>query len=61
MGCFSSNCINKTSAGGQLEQPSEVNNSTMTGFFSPSVGGVASFIQASDSAEETDCEIESRN
>jgi hypothetical protein len=35
MGCASSNLASRASAGGQLEQPSEVNSSTITGMRAP--------------------------
>ena len=42
-GCFCFNSIKSRSAGGQLEHPSEVNNSTSTGVRGP-LGGCAWFL-----------------
>src|SRR5580698_11063464 len=42
-GCCCSNCCSNVSAGGQVEQPSEVNSSTTTGWRAASVAGVCAF------------------
>src|SRR5271155_1432591 len=45
-GCCCSNCCSKASAGGQLEQPSEVNSSTTTGWRPASTAEVCAFALA---------------
>src|SRR5580693_8853873 len=45
-GCCCCNCCSNASAGGQLEQPSEVNNSTTTGLRPASTAEACAFVLA---------------
>src|SRR6516225_9073430 len=48
MGCSSDNCLRRESAGGQLEQPSEVKSSTRTGRAEEGLEGLDSWREVAE-------------